>query len=193
MCGMTAAPPRSISVADYLAMERAANEKHALWDGEVFAMAGASPSHNLLVAAVLGELGVRLRGRPCRPYASDQRVRIPGGKRYVYPDASVVCAPRELDPIDDATIVNPRLVVEVLSPSTEAFDRGEKFIAYRTIPSLTDYLLLAQDKPLAEHYAREPDGSWRLRASDLEGSVLLASIDVEIAVRDLYDGVLEAG
>ena len=187
-----AAPRRSVAVAEYLAMERSATEKHVLWDGEVFAMAGGSREHNLLVAAVLGELRVRLRGSPCQPYASDQRIRLPSLARYVYPDASVTCRPVETDPGDGDTITNPRLVVEVLSDSTEAFDRGEKFVAYRSVPSLVDCLLVSQPAARIEHYSRQADGSWLLRTYGSGSVVPVASLGIELLVNDIYEGVLPA-
>lgn len=186
-----AAPKHVVDAAEYLALERTAAEKHVLWDGEVFAMAGGSTAHNLLVAAVLGELRERLRGRPCRPYASDQRIRLPILSRYVYPDASVTCPPVELDPIDADTIANPRLVVEVLSDSTEAFDRGDKFIGYRSVPSLVDYLLVSQHFARIEHYSRQEDGSWVLRTYGAGAMVPVVSLDIELPVDDLYEGVFD--
>jgi Uma2 family endonuclease len=184
-----AAPKRSVGVAEYLAMERSATEKHVLWDGEVFAMAGGSREHNLLVAAVLRELGVRLRGGPCQPYASDQRIRLPSLSRYVYPDASVTCRPVEIDPADGDTITNPRLVVEVLSDSTEGFDRGEKFVAYRSVPSLVDYLLVSQRAARVEHYSRQADGGWVLRTYGSGSVVPVVSLGIELPVKDIYEGV----
>lgn len=175
----------------YLATSRDAEQKLVLWDGEVFAMAGASRRHNLLVAAVLGELRARLAGSGCAPYASDQRVRLPGGGRYVYPDATVACRPVESDPLDAQTITNPRVLVEVLSDSTEAFDRGAGFIAYRELPSLTDYLLLSQHEARVEHYERAADGDWLLRTSTAGGEVVLASVGVRLPVDELYEGVLD--
>ena len=187
-----AATKRTVGIAEYLAMERLATEKHVLWDGELFAMAGGSREHNLLVAAVLRELGVRLRGAACQPYASDQRIRLPSLARYVYPDVSVTCRPVETDPADRDTITNPRLVVEVLSDSTEGFDRGEKFVAYRSVPSLIDCLLVSQHAARIEHYARSEDGSWVLRTHGSGSVVALGSIGVELPVSDIYDGVLPA-
>jgi Uma2 family endonuclease len=187
-----------VSVAAYLAEEHARAEKHVLWDGETFAMAGGTPTHNLLVAAVLRELGVRLRGRPCQPYGSDQRIGMAallrsrsGARRYVYPDASVICKPTELDPEDPDTIVNPTLVVEVLSESTEAFDRGEKFVAYRGVPSLSDYLLVSQTSVRIEHYVRQDDAGWVLRTYGPGQTIVVRSLGIELPVDDLYEGVLE--
>ena len=178
-----------MSVAEYLVRERAAKQKHVLWNGEVFAMAGASRVHNLLVAALLGELRTALRGTPCQPYASDQRFRFPDTRRYVYPDASVTCPPVEVDPLDVDTVCNPRVVFEVLSTSTEAFDRGEKFAGYRSVPSLEAYVLVAQKEPLVEHYARQRDGSWVLRTFGPAERLTLAALAVELSVDTIYEGI----
>lgn len=172
----------------YLAMERDSETLHILWDGEVFEAMGATPAHNLVTAAVITRLSIALAGKACRTYASQQRVRIPG-RGYVYPDASVVCGAMETDPLDRDTALNPRLIAEVLSPSTESFDRGAKWIGYQTIPSLTDFLFLLQTEPRVEHYTRRPEGGWLLNAYGPGAKIPLASFDVELAVDDLYDGV----
>lgn len=179
-----------ILAGEYLAAERQALEKHVLWEGQVFSMAGASRRHNQLVAALLRELGVALLGRSCRPYASDQRIYVPEREGYVYPDASVTCPPVQTAPADDETIANPRVLVEVLSPSTEAFDRGEKFRGYASIPSLEEYLLLSQDAPRADLFARCPEG-WLLRSYAAGESLRLGSIDVSLSVDALYSGLVD--
>lgn len=194
---MVASKPH-VSAAVYLARERESQEKHALWDGNVFAMAGASPRHNRIVAGLLRAFGVALLGKPCQPFASDQRIRIVGTERYVYPDATVICPPFEADPNDEMTLQNPKLVAEVLSPTTEAFDRGDnshrrwdsnKGIAYRSIPSLADYLLLGQDGPRVEHYTRETGGSWRLSTLGATDVVALRALAIEVRVADIYAGI----
>jgi Uma2 family endonuclease len=184
------AADRRWTARDYLDAERSSPVKHVLWDGEIYAMAGASKEHNLLVAALLGELRNGLRASPCRPYASDQRIRVPAAERYVYPDASVTCPPVGLDPEDAHTITNPRLIAEVLSDSTEAFDRGDKWIGYQGIASLSDYLLVSQKTVRIEHYARGSDGSWILRTYGRGETVALASLDIVLAVDAVYDGIV---
>jgi Uma2 family endonuclease len=183
-------PKTVVSVADYLEIDRTSEAKLALWNGETFAMAGGSPAHNLLVAAALGEFRNQLRGNACRPYGSDQRIRLPALDRYVYPDASVTCPPVEIDPLDANTICNPAAIVEVLSDSTEAFDRGEKFAGYRSIQSMTDYILISQNVARIEHYSRQQDGSWILRSHENGSSVALARLNVTLSVSELYAGVL---
>lgn len=184
-----AAPKQLMDVESYFAMDRVAEEKHSYWDGEVFAMAGGSQVHAALGAAVVGELRQRLRGGPCRPHNSEQRIGLSSG-RYVYPDATVICQPVETDPRDPNTILNPRVVVEVLSDTTEVFDRGDKFIGYRSVSSLQDYLLISQHSALVEHYARQDDGSWNLRTYGPGTSVAIASLGIELPVDDLYEGIL---
>lgn len=184
-----ALPRQTYTAAEYLAAEQAAEEKHVLWDGEVFAMAGASKTHNRLVAAVLGELRNQLLRGPCAPYASDQRIGFPSRARYVYPDASVVCTPVLTDPLDAETITNPTLLVEVLSDTTEAFDRGNKFVGYRELASLTDYLLVSQHAVRVEHYTRAPDGGWTLRTYVAGSRVPIVSLEIELAVDALYAGI----
>jgi Uma2 family endonuclease len=175
-----------MSAAQYLAMERAAATKHELWRGEVFAMAGASLAHNLIVINLAWALRNLLVDRPCIAMSSDMKVHVPSSGGYVYPDLSVVCGEPEF--IDDATdvITNPRLIVEILSDSTERFDRGDKFAGYRSLPSVTDYLLVAQTRARIEHYERQADGNWLLREFGPGGRLWLRSVEGELGVDDVY-------
>jgi len=186
-----AAPSRRWTVAEYLAREQAADEKHMLWDGELFAMAGGSRVHNRLVAAILGELRPQLLGRGCAAYASDQRIAMADRPRYVYPDATIVCAPVETAADDAESITNPRVVFEVLSDSTEAFDRGDKFVGYREIAALTDYVLVSQRAARIEHFARQADGSWLLRTYEAGSTVVLGSVGISLSVDALYTDVFD--
>ena len=165
-------------------MERAAQTKHELWNGEVFAMAGASFVHNQIVGNLARVLGNLVLDGPCVVLPSDLKVHIPASGGYVYPDLSVVCdAPVYLDDIRDV-LTNPRVIVEVLSESTERFDRGEKFVGYRSLSSLADYLLVAQTQARVEHYTRGGDGTWVLRTLGPGARVQLVA--GEIAVDDIY-------
>lgn len=180
------APRRWMTPEEYLAFERSSAEKHELAGGELFAMAGASREHNLVVANVVRELGNALRARPCDVYPSDMRIFIPATGRYTYPDASVVCGePRFADDHRD-TLLNPKVLVEVLSDATEAYDRGDKFAQYRTIDSLCDYVLLSQKRALVEHYRRQPDGTWVLREARPGARLALDSVGCELSVDELY-------
>lgn len=172
--------------AEYLAWERLQLEKHEFHGGEVFAMAGASFEHNQIVANTVGELRAGLRQRPCRVCASDLRVKVPATGLYTYPDASVVCGRPELEDEQLDTLLNPVVLVEVLSSSTEDYDRGTKFTNYRTIPSLRDYVLISTDKVLVEHYTRREDSSWILREIKAGERFKLESVGCELAVDELY-------
>ncbi len=181
--------PRKTSGAEYLALERASGTKHQLWDGEIFAMAGASVAHNRIVGNLVGLLHAALRGRPCAAYPSDLKVSI-ADDRYVYPDVSVVCDPVETAGEHGDVVRNPRVIVEVLSPDTAAFDRGDKFDGYRSLTSLSDYVLVTQDKVQVEHYRREADGSWRLRVLRRGAQIALESLGVDVSVDAAYEGAV---
>ena len=171
---------------EYLAMERASPEKHELFGGEVFAMAGANNAHNLIVSNTIIALGTTLRGK-CFVYPSDMRIHVPATRLYTYPDVSVVCGkPEFADEMEDM-ILNPVVLVEVLSPSTESYDRGKKFESYRSIPSFLDYLLVAQDRVLVEHYRRQPGRGWLL-LEHRAGQRLHLDCG-EIGIDDLYVGL----
>lgn len=171
---------------EYLAWERTQPQKHTYFQGEVFAMAGASREHNLLVGNVIGLLWGALRSRPCQTYPSDMRVRTPATGLYTYPDVTVVCGRPELEDSELDTLLNPQLIVEVLSTSTEAYDRGEKFEQYRSIPSFREYVLISQDKALVDHFVKQPDGSWLMRSRRAGETIELASVGCALAVDDIY-------
>jgi len=174
----------------YLALERKAETKSEYWNGEIFAMAGASRAHNVIVANVIISFGSRLKGRPCTVYPSDMRVKVAPTKLYTYPDMVVVCGQSHFEDKREDTLLNPSLIVEVLSPSTETYDRGTKFEHYRTLESLTDYLLVAQDRPMVEHYVRQMDDKWLLSVyRGLAAEVMIESIGCRLSLVDVYDKV----
>lgn len=187
-----AAVRTGVSVEEYVAFERAASSRHLLWRGEIFAMAGGSIEHAMLIANVTGALLAAARGGRCRAYSSDLKLYVPLSEGFVYPDASVVCGPVAPHPNDPQSATNPRLVVEVLSPTTESFDRGEKFEGYRSIATLVDYVLVAQARAHVEHYTRRDDGVWELRDHGLDGALALSSLGASLAVRDIYEGLFVA-
>jgi Uma2 family endonuclease len=155
-------------------------------------MSGGSPDHSLIISNVNGELRSLLKGKPCRVYESNLRVRIPRTTLYTYPDASVICGERQFDPLDARreTVTNPTLIVEVLSPSTEGWDRGGKFQNYRQIDSLREYVLVSSDKPLVETYLRQQEGAWVLNAfAGTDARVRLVSLGVELDLAEVYSGV----
>ncbi|AUX26307.1 hypothetical protein SOCEGT47_068680 [Sorangium cellulosum] len=178
---------------EYLAWERAQPEKHEFSGGEVFAMAGGSREHSLIVGNIVRLLGNALLDRPCEAYPSDMRVKIPATGLYTYPDASALCQRPEFDDHHADTLINPEVVFEVLSESTEAYDRGDKFEQYRSIPSFKEYLLVSQHKIRVEHFVRQADGSWNMRVLRAGARVEIASLRCALAVDEIYRKVFDAG
>lgn len=183
---------------EYLRFERYAEEKHEYLDGLVYAMAGASPTHNLICASITEIITRQLRGTGCYPFTSDMKTRcipLPAGSQsreglFAYPDFIVACGePRYHDEKRDV-LLNPKLIVEVLSQSTANYDRGEKFQRYQQLDSLTDYLLIAQDRPCVEHFSKQLDGQWvHTVETDLAGSILIVSINCRIPLAEVYEWV----
>ncbi len=189
-----------LSEEDYLAFERQADERHEYIDGQIRAMAGESLAHARISTNLVHELGNELKGKTCEPLFKDMKVRSGAAQAaknkwppkgfFSYPDALVVCDPLCHDEHQDV-VINPKVIIEVLSESTEAFDRGEKFKRYRKHnDTLTDYILIAQDKVCVEHFTRQADGTWVLRQlDDPAASLLIASIDCRLSLAELYDRV----
>jgi Uma2 family endonuclease len=184
--------PRSFySFDDYLAAERQCHdERHEYFDGEVFAMTGASWEHNLITANLTGELHVRLKGRPCFVLSNDMRVRVESANAGTYPDVTVLCdEPSFYDDRRD-TVTNPTLIIEVLSPSSEGYDRGGKFARYRQLASLCQYVLVAQDRVAVDVLTRDTDQRWVLTThDDLGQNVVLDAIDCTLPMAEIYDKV----
>ena len=187
---MSTQPKTFLTPEQYLEIERKAEYKSEYFNGEMFAMAGARLAHNLLVANLVRELGQQMRSRPCLILPSDMRVCVSATGLYTYPDVVGICGePQFLDDQTD-TLLNPALVVEVLSHSTEAYDRGRKFESYKSIESLREYLLVASDRIHADLYNRQPDGRWLLTSADkLEDSLTLESVGAQLTLADLYEKV----
>jgi len=187
---MASEPLHRVSVEEYLALERRSETKNEYLNGEIFAMAGASRSHNLIAGNAFAVLHQQLRGRGCEVYTNDMRVLAPAADLLTYPDVLVVCGDPQLADEELDTLLNPTLIIEVLSPSTESYDRGRKFASYRTIPSFVEYLLLAQDRVSAEHFVKQQNGGWLLtEANRFEDVLDLPSIGCTLAMRDTYDRV----
>ena len=180
-------PAGRVREAEYLERERRSETKHELVNGVVVAMAGASPKHNAIVGNVIGVLRDLLRDRPCIVLASDQRVHVQSTGLYTYPDTTVVCARPHFHPEDKDSLVNPTLIVEVLSPSTEGYDRGAKFAHYRSIPSFSEYVLVSQGERRVEHYRRLETGQWMMTeyVGD-DARVVLPVLECELPVSELY-------
>ena len=184
-----AAKPR-LTPEEYLAIERNADHKSEYFAGEIFAMAGASERHILIVTNVSGELSALLKKRPCKVYSNNMRVKVSQSGLFTYPDIVVVCGEPSFEDGKKDTLLNPTLVVEVLSESTEAHDRGKKFEHYRRIPSLGEYLLIAQDRCRIEQFIKQIDGKWLFSEINSQDAIVkLPSVNCELAVSEIYDKV----
>ena len=183
---MASLPRYHLSPEDYLTIERKAEFKSEYIDGEIYAMSGASESHNVIAGNIITELNLQLRATDCRVYPSDMKVRLPDSSRFFYPDVSVICGKPQFADDRKDVVLNPTLIVEVLSDSTESFDRGAKFQAYQEIPTLSEYVLVAQDKYLVEHYVRQPDGWLYTKFKGAAAVLKLASLDCHLKLEDIY-------
>jgi Uma2 family endonuclease len=181
-----AAPRRHHTYAEYLALDEASNVKLEFYLGDIHAMAGRTPEHAALCLQIGATLNLQLEGRPCRVYSSDLRIRALATGLATYADVTVVCGPPERDPENHNTVVNPTLLVEVLSPSSESYDRGEKREHYQQIPSVREIVLVSQDQRRIEVHRRQADG-WSYHQGGARESILLASIDCKLDVDALYD------
>ncbi len=182
---------RSIfSLAEYFAQEDQVEHRSEFYQGEIFAMAGGTPNHNRLAGNVYTSLRSALRGKPCAPFMADVRLLVKRRQLYTYPDVMVVCGSLQYAPGRNDTVTNPALIVEVLSPSTEAYDRGKKFEFYRTIDSLQEYILVDQGRMYVERHRPLGLGRWEMTAFETPEDVLaLASIGVELTLAGIYEGV----
>lgn len=183
------APTAYITIAEYLAREEEATIKSEYFAGEIFMMAGGSPNHNRISTDLVTLLSTQTRGTSCETFNSDQRIRLPSGLA-TYPDAMVVCGQIEYDDEDPHAITNPVLLVEVLSPLTSNYDRGEKFEFYREVKTFQEYLTIHQDKVYIEHWYKRDDNQWVLHElTKLDDSLILHSIDVSFSLQQIYERV----
>lgn len=183
-------PKRKYTPEEYLALERQAEHRSEYYASEIFAMSGASEAHNLIAGNIFASLHTQLRGRPCRVYMSDMRVKVSPTGLYTYPDVVVVCGERQFDDVQHDTLLNPNVIIEVLSPSTEAYDRGNKAAQYRQLPSLSEHLLVSQEQMHVEQYIRQADGQWLFfEASGKDARIHLPSINAVLALAEIYDNV----
>ena len=184
------AVPKLITPEQYLVQERAAAFKSEFLRGEVFAMAGGSPNHSLIAANFVGACWQSLKGKPCKVFTSDLRVKVNASGLYTYPDASIVCGELQFDDAQKDTLTNPTVLIEVLSESTEKYDRGAKSGHYRQIAALQEIVLISQDEPLVERFTRQANGGWLLIESrQLSDEVHLESVGISITLSELYRGV----
>jgi Uma2 family endonuclease len=186
---MASQPVEWLTPEEYLKRERAAETKSEYVDGMLVAMAGATPDHVLITANVSGELHQQFKGRPCRVYTQDLWVRIAESGMYAYPDVVAVCGDPSYETDKRDVLANPTLIVEVLSESTEAYDRGLKFARYRQRASLQEYVLVAQDRVSIERYSRQGEHWVLTEATGLDDVIELPSIGCRLALRDVYEKV----
>jgi len=181
---------KRITPQEYLIRERQASCKSEFYQGEIFAMGGGSANHSLIAANFVREAGNALKDKPCAVFNSDLRVQVRSTGLYTYPDATIVCGEREFDDDQRDTIINPTVIVEVLSDSTKKYDRGKKANHYRQIASLKELLLITQDRPHVERFTRQPNGDWMFHEQyDLSADFELKSLGILVAISELYRGV----
>ena len=179
-----------ISKEEYLFHERKTDTKHEYFQGEIFAMSGASFKHNRISTNTIFSLRGSLKGKSCFPYGSDLRIHIPENSLFTYPDISVICG--EIESTDDKfdTATNPKVIFEILSPSTKNYDKGSKFSLYRQIQTLQDYILIDSESLMVEKFSKNSDGSWTLHEyKNLNDSFEIKSIEVVLVLSDLYEGI----
>jgi Uma2 family endonuclease len=182
-----AKPIHRLTEAEYLEIERRTDFKNEFLDGEMFAMSGGTDWHSAIAANLIRATGNQLQGRPCITYTSDLRIKVQAAGLYTYPDMSVACGERKFEDERRDTLLNPLVIAEVLSDSSEAYDRGKKFEFYRQIPSLREYLLVSQRKPLIEQFIRQDSGEWLLRdVAGMDAKLSLPSLNITIALSEVF-------
>lgn len=188
---MSSQPSHTYTLEEYFALELASEEKYEFWNGEVFCMTGASLAHNRIARNIGTKLDTELSARGCQSFPADLRIKVPRYPPYRYPDLSALCGSPEIENIGGLDVLtNPALIIEVLSKSTEAFDRGDKFTYYKSIPSFSEYLLVAQHRPHVSQFVRQENGVWSfMEFNDLADTVRCASVPCELALREIYRDV----
>ena len=180
---------RNYTIEEYLEMENASDEKHEYYQGEIFAMSGAKTQHNIITRNLMINLGIKLKGKPCQPFGSDQRIHVEKNTLITYPDISVICGKVETLKDDQYNVLNPTLLIEVLSPSTKNYDLGQKFKLYRDIPTLKEYVLVDSVSVSVEDYFINQQGNWELKEHrNLAETLELNSIQVALELKDIYEG-----
>jgi Uma2 family endonuclease len=180
------------TLEEYLELDHESEEKIEFWDGNIFTLAGASANHNQVQFNLILALGNKLRGKGCRVFPSDMRVKVPAYSPYRYPDLSALCGEAEFEKLGkQELLVNPSLIIEILSESTEVFDRSYKFTYYKSIESFTEYLLIAQDRPHVSQFVKQSDNSWlNHEFNALEEKFGVVSLDCELDLSELYQDVV---
>ncbi len=176
------------SIEEYLEIENKSVEKHEYYKGEIFAMSGAGNRHNIISINIIVSLGNSLKGKSCQPYGSDMRIHIPQNTLFTYPNISIICGDIVNSREDENTATNPTVIFEILSPSTRNYDRGVKFMLYRAIPTLKEYILVEAESIHIEHFAINKEGLWQLKEfSAKEDELILGSLNVNLYLKDIYD------
>lgn len=179
-----------LTEAEYLAIERAAVFKSEFFGGEMFAMAGGTLEHSLIATNLARAVGDALQGKKCVAFNADLRIKVEATGLFTYPDLSVICGPPQFVSDTDDNVVNPTVLFEVLSDSTEAYDRGKKFENYSCIPTLREYLLVSQREPRIEQFIRQQNGDWLLRAANgMDGKLELPSLGIQIRLDEVFANV----
>ena len=187
---MSSVPHQHYSFAEYLTRERVADYRSEYFQGEIFAMAGGSRRHAMICDNLVARMLEKLRGGPCHPYSSSLRVKVAATGLTTYPDLSIVCGEEKFDDQEKDTLLNPRLIFEVLSPSTERYDRGRKFNNYKQIPTLEEYLLVSQTDPRVERITRQGDIGWVLAVTlGLDATVDFPTLGCSLSLAEIYEGV----
>jgi Uma2 family endonuclease len=188
---MAANPEQRYTLEEYLELDRTSEERLEFWDGEVFCMSGGSATHERILRDMLIYLTLKIGERGCEAFTSNMRIKVPSAPPYRYADLSALCGEAQFVEVSGVdTLTNPQLIVEVLSPSTEAYDRGDKFTHYKSIPSLREYLLVAQHRPHVTHLFKQDDATWiHTEANDLDSTLKLNSLDCELPLIEIYRGV----
>jgi Uma2 family endonuclease len=181
---------RKYTIEEYLEIENAETDKHEYYQGEIFAMSGAKVNHVNIVMNLSAVLKMKLKGRPCQPYGNDLRIHIPSNTLFTYPDISIICGEPETLNNDDMNALNPTVVIEVLSPSTKSYDRGEKFRLYRDIVSLKEYILIDSQTVAVEDWYINDHGNWELNEfKTISETFKLKSINIDLSIEELYEGI----
>ena len=188
---MSALPKKKLTPQEYLVIERAADFKSEFFDGEMFAMAGTSKEHSRITVNLTTQFGNALKGRFCEPFSSDLRVKVSANGLYTYPDLTIVCGPVDVEDEQADVLLNPTLIIEVLSPGTERYDRGKKFDLYRELDSLKEYVLVSQDQYRVEQFLRGNGSEWGYRVAFKEDDIVeFPSVGCSIPLKDIYARVV---
>jgi len=181
---------KNFSIEEYLEFERASIEKHEYYQGEIFAMSGAGNMHNLIFSNVFGDLAYRLKGKACKPFGSDMRVHIPENTLFTYPDISIFCKDLTVQGFDNDNFTEPSAIIEILSPSTKNYDRGDKFKLYRDIPTLKEYILIDSETISVEAFRLNEHNHWELEEYKKPDDILsIQTVQVSLLLSEIYDGV----